>query len=205
MIILDLLRKYQNLDLSLQIIIKITDLLFNVFIMKKSLFIILLVGALTISWCGWQNGLKKYNDSIYTSIKECTDSTQILFENYEKSDGSITVDSIMQILEEDISICQKSENEVKSLGDYDGDSSLTDAASKLLWLEISYLQKFWSTSHYWNIDSITDEDMLQYNWIVDELNELEDALNAQFLVLQQTQEGFAAKHGLILDTQVSEE
>jgi len=148
--------------------------------------------------------LKKYNDSIYDSIKECIDSTQVLFENYEKPNGSVAVDSILQMLEEDISICQKSEAKLKEIGDYDGDSSLIDAATKVIWLEISYLQKFWSTSHYWNIDTITDEDRVQYNGAVNELNELEDALNAQFLVLQQTQEGFAAKHGLILDTQVLE-
>lgn len=173
--------------------------------MKKSLFVIWLLWALILSWCGGQNSLKKYNDSIYTYIKDCTDSTQTLFETYEKSDGSTTVESIMQMLEEDIAICQNSETKVKELGDYDGDTSLSEPSLKLLWLEISYLQKFGSTNHYRNLDTITEDDMLQYNGIVDELNELEDALNAQFLVLQQAQEGFAAKHELILDTRVTEE
>jgi dipeptidase len=66
------------------------------------------------------------------------------------------------------------------------------------------LQKFESTNHYWNIETITDEDRLQYNGLVDELNDLEDSLNAQFLVLQQAQESFAAKHKLILDTQIED-
>lgn len=173
--------------------------------MKKGIFFVWLLGILILSWCGGQGNLKKYNDSIYTLIKDCTDSTQILFENYEKSDWSITVDSLMQTLEEDISICQKSENKLKELGDYDWDSSLIDASLKFVELEISYLQKFGSTSNYWNLETITDEDKLQYNGLVDELNELEDSLNAQFLVLQQAQEGFAAKHELILDTQVEVE
>jgi hypothetical protein len=76
--------------------------------------------------------LKKYNDSIYTLLKECTDSTQVLFEKYEKSDESETVESIMQILAEDISICQKSEADLKKLGDYDGDASLIDSALKVV-------------------------------------------------------------------------
>ena len=173
--------------------------------MKKSLFVIWLIWALILSWCGGQSGLKKYNDSIYSYIKECTDSTQTLFETYEKSDGSTTVESIMQMLEEDIVICQNSESKIKELGDYDGDTSLSDPSLKLLWLEIAYLQKFGSTNHYRNIDTLTDEDRLQYNGVVNELNELEDALNAQFLVLQQAQEGFAAKHRLALDTQETEE
>lgn len=173
--------------------------------MKKSLFIIWLVWVLALSWCGWQSGLKKYNDSIYNLIKECTDSTQILFEKYEEWDGSVTVESIMQILDEDIAICQKSESKLKELGDYDGDSSLSDAATKLIWLEISYLQKFGATSNYRNIENITEEDKLQYNGIVNELNDLEDELNAQFLVLQQAQESFAAKNKLILDDSVSVE
>lgn len=172
--------------------------------MKKSLFVVWLLGIFILSWCGGQSNLKKYNDSIYDSVKECTDSTQPLFEKYEKSDGSETVESIVQILEEDIAICQKSEAKLKEMGDYDGDSSLIDSATKLLGLEISYLQKFWSTSRYWNIDTLTDEDKLQYNGVVNELNEIEDELNAQFLVLQQAQESFAAKHGVILDDQVEE-
>ncbi len=172
--------------------------------MKKSLFVVWLIGVLILSWCGGQDGLKKYNDSIYTLIKECTDSTQVLFEKYEKSDESETVESIMQILAEDISICQKSEADLKKLGDYDGDASLIDSALKVVWLEIAYLQKFESTNHYWNIETITDEDRLQYNGLVDELNDLEDSLNAQFLVLQQAQESFAAKHKLILDTQIED-
>lgn len=172
--------------------------------MKKSVFVMWLLGILILSGCGGQSNLKKYNDSIYDLVKECTDSTQTLFEKYEEVNSDITVDSIKQILEEDISICQNSEAEIKELGDYDGDNSLIDATTKLLSLEISYLEKFWSTSNYWNTDTITDEDRVQYNGAVNELNELEDALNAQFLVLQQVQEGFAAKHGLNLDTQVEE-
>lgn len=173
--------------------------------MKKSIFVIWLIGILILSWCGWQSKVKKYNDSIYTLVKECTDSTQVLFENYENNDGSTTVESIMQTLSDDIAVCQKSETKLKDLGDYDGDSSLIDAATKLIWFEISYLEKFGSTNHYWNIENITEEDKLQYNGMVNELNELEDELNAQFLVLQQAQEVFAAKYSLILDDSESAE
>ena len=66
-------------------------------------------------------------------------------------------------------------------------------------MEVNYLQKFSETSRYRNIDNLTEEDKIAYNWIVTELNEVQNYLNKQFTNLQDTQEAFAAKHGLNLE------
>ena len=83
--------------------------------------------------------------------------------------------------------------------DFDKDSSLKDAVVKLLSTEVDYLEKFWSTSHYRNIDNITDEDKAAYDSLVSDLYLAEETLNDQFSSLQQSQELFAAKHWLKLE------
>jgi hypothetical protein len=83
--------------------------------------------------------------------------------------------------------------------DFDKDSSLKDAVVDLLSTEVDYLQKFWSTKTYWNIDNITEEDKVAYESIVNDLYQTEEILNSKFTSLQTTQEGFAAKHGLKLE------
>jgi hypothetical protein len=66
-------------------------------------------------------------------------------------------------------------------------------------MEIDYLQKFSSTSRYWNIDNLTEEDRADYNSTVSDLNETQNALNQQFIKLQEVQEAFAVKHALKLE------
>ena len=83
--------------------------------------------------------------------------------------------------------------------DYDKDSSLKDAVVDLLSSEVEYLQKFWSTSQYRNIDNITAEDEAAYEEIVRDLYKSETELNNKFVSLQEVQEAFAAKHGLNLE------
>ena len=85
------------------------------------------------------------------------------------------------------------------MGDYDKDSSLKDAVVNLLSMEVVYLEKFWTTQRYRNIDNITDEDKLAYEGLVSDLNEAQNSLNQQFTNLQTVQEAFAVKHGLKLE------
>ena len=83
--------------------------------------------------------------------------------------------------------------------DFDKDSSLKDAVVDLLSSEVEYLKKFSTTSRYWNIDNITEEDKVAYESIVNDLYQSEEVLNSKFTSLQGTQEAFAAKHGLKLE------
>ena len=165
--------------------------------MKKSLIILWLSSLLILSGCGWSGNVVEYNDAFVAVVKDCTDSTQDLFNVFQAEDS--TVDSILQSLENSITICKNSQSKASKLWDFDKDSSLKDAVVNLLSTEIGYLQKFKNTSRYRNIDDITEEDRVAYDWLVGELYVAEESLNNQFSTLQQTQELFAAKHGLKLE------
>ncbi len=165
--------------------------------MKKSLAILALAALSILSWCGKSWNVVEYNDSFVAVVKECTDSTQTLFDvfNLEWS----TIDAVKESLDNSINICQNAQTKASKLWDFEKDSSLKDAVVSLLSTEVDYLQKFWLTSPYWNIENITDDDKTAYDWLVNELYQSEEVLNSQFTLLQQVQEAFAAKHWLKLE------
>jgi hypothetical protein len=165
--------------------------------MKKGLWLLSLLWVLFLSWCWWSVNVVEYNDSLVDIVKECTDSNQELFKNFNTDE--VSVDSILQSIQDSITICQGSQVKASQIWNYEKDSSLKDAVVDLLALEIDYLQKFSATSRYRNIDNITEEDREEYNWIVSDLNETQNSLNQQFTKLQEVQEGFAAKHALKLE------
>ena len=164
--------------------------------MKKGLAILSLA-LLILSGCGKSIDVVEYNDSFVAVVKECTDSTQDLFKVYQSTDS--TLDSISESLEDCIKVCENAKEKSSKLWDFDKDSSLKDAVVDLLSTEVEYLTKFSSTSRYWNIDEITEEDKAAYDWIVRDLYQSEEILNSKFTALQTTQEAFAAKHGLKLE------
>ena len=164
--------------------------------MKKSLLVLWLATLIVLTWCWWSWNVVEYNDSFVAIVKDCTDSTQNLFDVYQ-TDSS--VDSILDTLNGCVDVCQSAQEKAAKLWDFDKDSSLKDAVVSLLSAEVEYLKKFWESSSYWNMENITDEDRVAYDWFINELQQLEDKLNDQFLSLQQVQELFAAKHGLKLE------
>jgi hypothetical protein len=111
----------------------------------------------------------------------------------------VTLDSIAETLQSNIEICNKAKSKALDLWNFDKDSSLKDAVVDLLSSEVDYLQKFWSTEKYRNIDNITPEDEAAYEDIVRDLYKSETELNAKFISLQEVQEAFAAKHWLKLE------
>lgn len=165
--------------------------------MKKTLLILSLSVLLILSGCGKSSNVVEYNDSFVALVKECTDSTQDLFKVYQAEDS--TLDSISESLDNCIKICENAKDRSSKLGDFEKDSSLKDAVVDLLSTEVEYLKKFSSTSRYWNIDNITEEDKVAYDSIVNDLYQSEEVLNSKFTSLQSTQEAFAAKHGLKLE------
>lgn len=165
--------------------------------MKKWFLVLSFLWALILSWCGWSNNLVEYNDTFVTLVKECTNSTQTLFETFEAE--WTTLESLSQSLQDSIDICQNSQKKASDMWSYDKDSSLRDTAVDLLSTEIEYLEKFASTRQYRDIEDITDEDREQYESAVNELYQMQETLNSKFVSLQEAQESFAAKHGLNIE------
>ena len=165
--------------------------------MKKTLWLIALLWVLILSWCWDSTNVVEYNDNFVAIVKECTDANQSLFKTFNTDWSSL--DSIAQSLQENISICQNSQKKASSMWNYEKDSSLKDAVIDLLSTEVEYLQKFWSTEKYRNIDNITPEEEAAYEEIVRDLYKSETELNAKIISLQETKEAFAAKHWLNLE------
>ena len=164
--------------------------------MKKTLLLISIPWILALSWCWSSKNIVEYNDSFVAFVKECTDANQTLYQNFNTEWS--TVDSISETVQQNMTICQTSKEKASKLWDYEKDGSLKDWVVDLLSTEIEYLEKFWATKRYRNINNITDEDKLAYDSIVGELYQLEPILNSKFVALQEIQEAFAAKHGLKL-------
>jgi hypothetical protein len=55
----------------------------------------------------------EYNDSFVDLVKECTDSNQELFKNF--STDAASVDSIVQSIQESVTICQNSQVKASQL------------------------------------------------------------------------------------------
>ena len=165
--------------------------------MKKWILSLSFLWVLTLSWCGWSTNLVEYNDTFVALVKECTDSTQKLFDTFQTT--WTTLDSISESVQNCINICQDAHDKASKMSDYDKDSSLKDTVVDLLASNIEYLKKFWSTERFRNIDNLTDEDKVEYDSMVNDLYQEEELLNSKFVSLQEVQESFAAKHWLNLE------
>ena len=57
--------------------------------MKKTLAILPLLALLVLAGCGKSVSVVEYNDSFVAVVKECTDSTQELFNVFQADDSTI--------------------------------------------------------------------------------------------------------------------
>lgn len=164
--------------------------------MKKIVLCLSLMWLLVLVGCGSSMTVVEYNDSFVDIVKECTDSTQVLFDIYQ-TDASL--EDINNALNDSIATCQKAENSASKLWDFDNDSALKDAVVSLLSTDVKYLETFSKTSPYWNRDDISEEDRTNYKALKNELFDMESDLNNQFSSLQEAQKIFAGKHWLKLE------
>lgn len=165
--------------------------------MKKSLFLAALAVVVILSGCGKSSNIVEYNDSLVSFVKECTEANQNLYEMYQAENS--LVDSIIQVLDDNITICQNSKTKAEKLWNYEKDSTLKDAVVDLLSSEVSYLQKFRETSPYRSMANLTEEDKTAYDTVKNELTIAQNSLNDKFVSLQSIQEWFANKYGLRLE------
>lgn len=163
--------------------------------MKKSLWLLSLLGILVLSWCWNSLDVVEYNDSLVEYVKECLDASQSLYQIFNTE--WVSVDSISESVQNNITICKAAKEKTEKLGNYENDSSLKDGVENLLSADIDYLQKFAETKPYRNTN-VSEEDKEVYNNIVSELSQSQTVLNQQLTNLQDIQEGFATKHKLKL-------
>lgn len=165
--------------------------------MKKAIWLVSLLWILILSWCWKSMDVKEYNDSLVGIVKECLDSSRSLYQSFNAEWS--TIESMTQSLQDTIDICDNAEDKAAKIWDYEKDSTLKDAVVELLSTETDYLRKFASTSRYWNIENLTDEDRNAYDSVVNDLNESQNLLSQQFIDLQGIQREFAKKYWLNLE------
>jgi hypothetical protein len=95
--------------------------------------------------------------------------------------------------------CTKTQNEIAAMDAYNGDSSLKDAFSAEMQLEVLYLQKLGEAFTYRDYDEPTDEQQAAEDAIWAEIDTIEEQLDTAYKASVTAQETFATKHGYELE------
>lgn len=173
------------------------------------LWVVLLAGTLT--WCGNNNtnlatdnswdliiedntqaydAVIDYNDTLVDIASQC-----IISENNIPTDYENGLENIQAAVDNTLTECQNSIDKINALGDWEGDASLREWIVKILELDIAYFSKFSELLPYLASNELPEEDADKYNTLVDEINALDEEMEAANNELILTQETFASNHG----------
>lgn len=138
---------------------------------------------------GVHDAVINYNDSLVEIASQCIMSEDAILADYEN--GS---DGIQTAINNTISECQNSINQINALWDWEGDSSLKDWIINILELDISYFTKFSGLLPYLTSDELTEEEADKYNALVEEINALDQEMEVANNNLVEIQSQFAQNH-----------
>ena len=169
------------------------------------------VVAWTLTWCGnknanlWVNdgwdliiedntpaydAVIDYNDSLVDIASQC-----IISENNIPTDYENGLDSIQTAINNTLTQCQSSIDQINALGDWEWDSSLREWIVNILELDIAYFSKFSELLPYLASEELPEEDADKYNTLVNEINAIDQEMEAANNKLILIQEEFAVNHG----------
>ena len=173
------------------------------------LWVVLIAG--TLAWCwnnnanlggnnGWDliiedntpayDAVIDYNDSLVDIASQC-----IISENNIPTDYENGLDGIQAAINNTLTQCQNSIDQINALGDWEWDASLREWIVKILELDIAYFSKFSELLPYLASEELPEADADKYNTLVDEINAIDQEMEAANNDLILTQETFAANHG----------
>ena len=141
-----------------------------------------------------------YNDTLVEIASQC-----IISENDIPTDYEDGIENVKAAINNTLTQCQSSIDQISALGDWEGDSSLKDWIIKILELDISYFTKFSELLPYLTSEELPEADAEKYNTLVEEINALDQEMEAANNELISIQETFAANHGYELQPVEGEE
>lgn len=160
-------------------------------------------GDLIIEDTTWQyDAVIDYNDSLVEIAEQCIIAQDAILTNYNESENIDTA------IDNTISQCQDSINQINELWDWEWDSSLKDWIIKILELDITYFTKFKELLPYLTTDELPEAEAQQYSGLVEEINALDLEMQAANNDLIEIQSQFAENHWYQLEepaVEVSEE
>ena len=174
--------------------------------------------AWTLAWCNNKNtdtensgdliiedvtsnydAVINYNDALVEIASLCAIDENVALADYENG-----AENIKTAIDNAISQCQSSIDQINELWDWEGDSSLKDWIIKILNLDIQYFSKFNELLPYLANDELPENEADKYNALVEEITALDqemEAVNNDLIVIQAQ---FAANHGYELAPTVEE-
>lgn len=154
----------------------------------------------------WENeAVINYNDKLVGFASDCIISENGIWNIYDTDDYSI--EDVKSAINETISICSNAKKEIDNLWDWEWDSSLKDGAIVIIEKEIEYINKFNESLPYLeNEENLSEEDKEIYEWIVSEIQAINQELLDANDDIVAIQDNFAKTHWFELedDTEVTE-
>ena len=140
-----------------------------------------------------------YNDALVETASQC-----ILSEDNIPTDFENGLENIQNAVNNTISQCQNSITEINKLWDWEWDSSLKDWVIKILELDVAYFTKFNEVLPYLISEELTEEEADKYNTLIEEINAIDQEMQAANDNMVTIQSEFAQNHWFQLEEPAEE-
>ena len=140
-----------------------------------------------------------YNDALVETASQC-----ILSEDNIPTDFENGLENIQNAVNNTISQCQNSITEINKLWDWEWDSSLKDWVIKILELDVAYFTKFNEVLPYLVSEELTEEEADKYNTLIEEINAIDEEMQAANDNMVTIQSEFAQNHWFQLEEPAEE-
>lgn len=135
-----------------------------------------------------------YNDFLVEVASQC-----IMSEDNIPTDFENWVENIQVAVNNTIAQCQNSINEINKKWDWEWDSSLKDWIINILELDVAYFTKFNELLPYLVSEELTEEDADKYDALVEEINAIDQEMQAANNNMANIQSEFAQNHWFQLE------
>lgn len=138
-----------------------------------------------------------YNDNLVDLASKCLASEDTIWTTY--NDANSTTDDIISAINNTISECSNTSDEINKLWDWEGDNSLRSWILDIIEKEINYYTKFSELLPYLEKEDLSDEEKADYDVIYAEVETLDKELSDANDNLLVVQEQFAKNHWFELE------